>query len=172
MIEMTKRSISDVIDVPEFAAALQRGIDAFDRYRSMMPPTRNGYTRTLLEKHSHYELVGMLWAPGSKSPIHDHGPSRCWVVLMDGTLEVENYERDDDDDAIPHLKHVATELLGAGAIDYRLNRKELHRVRNRDDAAAYSLQLYAAPLSDYTIVDDLTGRARRMRAHYDAVVDL
>ncbi len=172
MIDMNERTLADVIEVPQFVRALRRGIEAFTRYRAFMPLAPRAYTRTLLEKTDEYEVIAMLWAPGSVSPIHDHGDSRCWVIVLEGSLDVENYDRLDEREPLARLRHSGTAHFEAGALDHRLTARELHRVRNLGEIGTYSLQLYAKPLGTFTIVDDLTGLCRAMQPHYDAVVDL
>ncbi|MDE2481509.1 MAG: cysteine dioxygenase family protein [bacterium] len=172
MTDISERTLADVIGIPHFVAAMQRGMARFADYRALMPNVARAYTRTLLEKRDDYELVAMLWAPASRSPIHDHGDSRCWVVVLEGAIDVDNYERLDDDERTPNLRPTSNERVARGSIDHRLNDRELHRVQNRTDAPAFSLQLYASPLGEYTIADDLTGLWRRMPSHYDAIFDL
>ncbi len=139
----------------DFVEAMLRGIECFGEYRDTMPFAAGGYTRTRLQRHAEFEIVAMLWAPGSRSPIHDHGDSRCWVVMLDGKLDVENFERlDDGRNAVAELRALVPSRLTPGAIDRRSGPKELHRVSNPFERPAYSLQLYAAALGAYTIVDD------------------
>ncbi|HUZ50203.1 MAG TPA: cysteine dioxygenase family protein [Candidatus Dormibacteraeota bacterium] len=139
----------------DFVEAMLHSIGRFGEYRDTMPFAAGAYTRTRLQRNAEFEIVAMLWAPGSRSPIHDHGDSRCWVVVLDGNLDVENFERlNDGTDAVADLRSFAPSRLTSGAIDRRSGPKELHRVSNSFERAAYSLQLYAAPLGAYTVVDD------------------
>jgi predicted metal-dependent enzyme (double-stranded beta helix superfamily) len=173
MIETLERTILEVLGPGDLSDALLRYARAFPSYRDAMPAVAGRYTRTLLSANDAFELVGMLWSPGSISPIHDHGRSRCWVVMLEGSLSVDNYERDDCDGDDASLRRGPTIRLSSGDLDHRLNDRELHKVRNIDPACnAYSLQLYAAPLSDYTIVEETTGRCVRAYSKHDAVVAL
>ena len=156
-----------------FVQAMQSGIEHFARYRSTIPYVENAYTRLLLRKTPEFELVAMQWAPGSVSPIHDHGNSRCWVAILKGALDVENYDRLDDGlSPIANLQHTFDVRLVPGQLDHRLNWRELHRVRNGMSESTFSLQLYAAPQVDYTVVDHETMQCRRELPAYDCVFDL
>jgi len=156
----------------DFVAAMKTGIDRFAGYRSIIPVT-HGYTRTLLRKTPQFELVAMRWAPGAVSPIHDHGRSRCWVVILEGTLDVQNYNRlDDGFNPIAKLQHTFDVRLNAGELDHRLDWRELHRVHNHSPQSTFSLQLYAAPQGDYTVVDAETMHCTRALPAYDSIFDL
>lgn len=153
----------------EFAPAMRRFADAFAGYREKLPCIPHAYSRTRLVATPAYEVVAMNWAPKSVSPIHDHGASRCWVLMLAGTLGVENFSCADPACQGPvELLEAERLLLRAGDLDHRLGPSELHRVTNpSDDAYAYSLQLYAAPLSTYSIVDARTKARRIVTASFD-----
>ena len=154
----------------EFAGAMRRFADGFADYRDRLPRIPYAYSRTRLAATSAYEVVAMNWAPKAVSPIHDHGASRCWVLMLEGTLGVENFScADPSNDGLVELVAAERLLLRPQDLDHRLGPAELHRVTNpSDDAYAYSLQVYAAPLSTYSIVDART-RTRRL---VTAVCDL
>lgn len=152
----------------EFAAAMRRFARGFATYRDRLPRIPHAYSRTRLASTPAYEVVAMNWAPKSVSPIHDHGASRCWVVMLEGTLGVENFSCADPSLDGP-VELVAAErlVLKPGDLDHRLAPSELHRVTNPDGAYAYSLQIYAAPLSTYSIVDARTKTRRIVTAACD-----
>jgi hypothetical protein len=87
--------------------------------------------------------------------------------MMEGGLEVENYERDDAASDVVTLRATGRIALRAGDIDYRGGRRELHRVHNASSGMAYSLQLYSAPIEEYAVVDGHGGHSRIVRAVYD-----
>jgi predicted metal-dependent enzyme (double-stranded beta helix superfamily) len=150
---MTASSIDRLLDATaseRFASVLHAGWRRFQEYRDQLPLIPYAYTRTRLLHAPDFEIIAMQWAPLSQSPIHDHGTSRCWVIVLEGELEVENFERDASGIVTPTDR--ATQP--AGTIDHRLGPSELHRVRNNASVSAYTLQLYAAPLSTYAIFDE------------------
>lgn len=154
-------------------AAMKAGVTDFARYRNALPHIPSGYTRTLLKKAADFELVAMRWAGGSMSPIHDHGRSRCWVVVLEGSLHVESFDRlDDGTTEFARLGPAQAQTLHAGGLDYRLTWRELHRVRNASPASAYSLQVYAAAQDEYIVVDETTNRCSSVSAKYDSIFSL
>jgi predicted metal-dependent enzyme (double-stranded beta helix superfamily) len=172
LIETIERKLEAANMPPAYAAALSRAIAQFDSYRGVMPGIPSTYSRTLLYKCEDYELVAMRWEPGSRTPIHDHGDSRCWVVMMDGAFHVDSYDRTDAGGDHATLQHTSSMRIVRGELDHRLGWRELHRVLNNDEVAAYSVQLYAAPIVDYLVIDDATGIVQRVAAKYDALYDL
>lgn len=155
----------------EFSVTMCRFAHAFPAYRERLPRIPFAYSRTRLAATMEYEIVAMNWAPQSSSPIHDHGSSRCWVLMLDGTLDVQNYACDAEDvgtDGPPNIRQTEHLTLRKGDVDHRLGPAELHRVRNLDSSeSAFSLQLYAAPLVRYTIVDDHSKQRRIATATFD-----
>ena len=154
-----------------FANAMQEAIAAFPQYRSQIPFAAGKYTRTLVRKSHEFEIVATQWAPGALSPIHDHGESRCWIVVLEGALEVESYERlDDGVEPVAKLERVFDTRVNVGELDHRLNWRELHRVRNVLPLNVYSLQLYAPAQTTYTVVDPDTLHCRIQSATYDSIL--
>lgn len=164
-----RAKLAQTMQNDEFCSAMERFAESFEDYRSQLPVIPYAYSRTRLLVTPRYEIIAMLWSPGSTSPIHDHGNSRCWVLMMEGSLGVENYERDDKPGASPvKLRYAGLATLQRGDVDCRFGPLELHRVFNTASDSAFSLQLYAGPIAHYTIVDvhSLEGRV------VDAICDL
>lgn len=162
------KRLAEVLSNDEFFNSMERYAQAFAGYRERLPLIPYAYTRTQLLREPHYEIVVMRWSPGSISPIHDHGDSDCWVLMMEGALEVENFDRDDDGSSpIVTLRETGRIALGLDDIDHRGGPKELHRVRNATDRMAYSLQLYREPIHTYTVVDAHSRQSRLVTATCD-----
>jgi cysteine dioxygenase len=173
MIVSLHEQLEREIKNAEFIAAMRTGLARFEEYRNAMPFVAGSYTRTRLMRTPQFELVAMQWAAGSVSPIHDHGDSRCWVVILEGALDVDNYERlDDCTGTRARIRPISSVTVKQGELDHRLNRRELHRVRNTGSASAFSLQVYSEPLTYYTTVDERTGECGRLDAKYEATFDL
>ncbi|HEY1654311.1 MAG TPA: cysteine dioxygenase family protein [Candidatus Tumulicola sp.] len=155
MTSDSSTALAQILGDETFAAAMKRFADAFPAYREHLPRIPYAYSRTRLFATPAFEIIAMSWAPQSISPIHDHGPSRCWVLMLEGTLDVQNFTCSDPARDGP-LEIAATQrlTLRSGDVDHRLGPSELHRVGNPHATdRAVSLQLYAAPLSTYCVVD-------------------
>jgi len=164
------RVLADVMGDGEFARAMERYADAFPAYRSRLPLIPLAHSRSRLTKTPAFEVIAMNWAPQSSSPIHDHGLSRCWVLMLEGRLDVQNYvcASADVGAGVVRLRKTEHLELVAGDVDHRLLPTELHYVHNpsRSDCA-YSLQVYARPLEAYGIVDERTQHRRNVAAICD-----
>jgi predicted metal-dependent enzyme (double-stranded beta helix superfamily) len=156
----------------EHIAALKAGIGAFATFREFMPTIPGSYSRTLLYKNHEFEMVAMRWEPGATTPIHDHGTSNCWVVLLEGAFDVDNFVRTDEGGEIATLRATGTNRASRGDLDYRLGERELHRVTNNEAAPAFSVQVYFGQINDYNVIDEQSGIIQRATAKYDALFDL
>ena len=56
----------------------------------------NQYTRHLVYGNEHMDVILMYWPAGSRSTIHDHEDSSCWVNIVEGTVHEVQY-------AVPRL---------------------------------------------------------------------
>ena len=56
-------------------------------------PTVGGYARhPLLVVPGVVSVYSMVWAPGQKTPIHDHGDLWCVECVLNGEIEVDSFE--------------------------------------------------------------------------------
>ena len=49
------------------------------------------YTRHLVYGNEHMDVILMHWPAGSRSSIHDHERSSCWVNIVDGSVHEVQY---------------------------------------------------------------------------------
>ena len=168
-----RSELARLFDNDEFAQAMEYHAQAFSQYRGRLPAIPYAYTRTRLYACPQYEIVAMQWAPGSVSPIHDHGNSRCWVLMLAGALDVQNFQREGDLNLSPvTLRETERITVGTGEIDHRLTPREFHRVANTGNEPAFSLQLYAEPITSFTIVDAHTRNASIVTAITDLEITI
>lgn len=172
MIDSLEARLEDAIQHREMLEAMMRGINAFAQYKALLPEIPGSYTRTLLLKKPDFELVAMQWSPGSLSELHDHGEARCWVAVMEGAIDVENFDRRDSGGSHAALTYVSSLRLVSGDTDHRLTWRELHRVRNSGKTSAYSLQIYSPSIGEYRVFDADTGSHTTAVANYDHVLNL
>lgn len=132
----------------------------------------DGYTRTRAYRDENFELLLLNWAPGAASPIHDHGGQRCWMLVLSGKLQVDDYARLDRGNVrgYAHIEAEESRVLEAGGVDARAGRFDLHRVSATPDSEAVSLHVYAKPLRRYMIYDDVLRRCETAFGTYDDVL--
>ena len=133
---------------------------------------QGGYTRTCAYFDDRFELLLINWSRGAVSDIHDHGGQHCWLAVVDGTLEVENYDRLDDGGRAGRAEIVRREsaILETGQLDLRSAPFDIHRVANAGPSAAVSLHVYARPLRYFGVYDEFAQRCRTLRSRYDAIL--
>lgn len=132
-----------------------------------------GYTRTCAYFDDRFELLLLNWSRGAASEIHDHGGQHCWLAVVDGALEIENYDRIDDDGKCEGRAAIVRRdaaILETGALDLRSGPFDIHRVANAGSKPAVSLHVYARPLRHFGVYDEFAQRCRAQRARYDAIL--
>jgi len=150
----------------EMAALLgaRRAGDAFPA----LPARGGSYTRTRAYGDDRFEVLLLNWSQGAASEIHDHGGQRCWFVVLDGDVRVDDYVRLDEGSGGAHavLEWRESLLLGPGDLDVRGGQFDIHRVAV--DSHAVTLHVYARPLRGFGIYDYEAQRRSTVRAAYDA----
>jgi predicted metal-dependent enzyme (double-stranded beta helix superfamily) len=130
------------------------------------------YTRTCAYQDRRFEIVLLNWTAGAVSPIHDHGGQHCWMFVLDGRLEVEDYVRLDVGDVpgYAHVEQSGARTLEAGETDLRSERFDLHRVAAAGSGRAVSLHVYAGPLRQFLIYHEVARRCETVFGSYDDVL--
>jgi predicted metal-dependent enzyme (double-stranded beta helix superfamily) len=134
----------------------------------------DGYTRTCAYRDPRFEVLLLNWAPGSASAIHDHGDQHCWMLLLDGVLEVDDYVRLDagETPGYAHVEQCGSRRLEPGGMDLRSGRFDLHRVSANVRSAAVSLHVYSGPLRKFLVYDEAERRCKTAGAFYDGFLSL
>jgi cysteine dioxygenase len=116
----------------------------------------NGYTRTRAYGDDHFEVLLLTWDAGAASAVHDHGGQHCWMLVLRGSLQVDDYVRLDRGErpGIARVEARDGRLLTAGGLDLRSGPLDLHRVSATSDAPALSLHIYARPLQRFLVYDE------------------
>jgi predicted metal-dependent enzyme (double-stranded beta helix superfamily) len=130
------------------------------------------YTRTLAYGDENFEVVLLNWSAGVPSAIHDHGDQHCWMLVLDGTLWIEDFARLDAGDVAgyAHVEARGSSLLEPGGLDLRSGRFSLHRVGATPASRAISLHVYAGPLREYLAYDDVNRRCEPVASEYDEII--
>jgi cysteine dioxygenase len=129
------------------------------------------YTRTCAYRDDSFEVVLLNWDRAALSPIHDHGDQHCWMMVLKGSLWVEDYVRLDAGD-VPGYAEVqrrGVRALSLGDIDLRSGRFDLHRVAATGEPTV-SLHLYCAPLREFLVYDESARRCETALGSYDDVL--
>lgn len=145
-------------------------LDDLERYLWFQPER---YTRNLVYRNRHFEVLALCWPPGSASKIHDHGGQRCWFRVESGSFDVVDYDvlagaRE------PGFARVVSRGLrvrmNEGCIDYKNERDEIHCVAVAPGSEpAVSLHVYAAPVESFLVYDPAAEWCTMQQSRYDAV---
>lgn len=115
-----------------------------------------GYQRNLIRRTDHYEALCLCWAPGQRSPIHDHRGSACGIHVVQGTLVEQVWEHPADGGLVegPRLTMHAGEVCGS-------NDTDTHEVINeeRHGTGLVTLHVYTPPMHRIHLFDRETGEA-------------
>jgi len=131
-----------------------------------------GYTRSCAYWDERFEVLLLNWAAGAGSAIHDHGGQHCWMQVLEGQLVVDDYLRIDAGErpGFARVEAHGSRLMNAGDLDLRSGRFDLHRVSAPSGVPALSLHIYAAPLKEFSVYDELSQRCQTVRGTYDDVL--
>ena len=69
---------------------------AHEDWRAFALTSSEHYTRNLVARDEHFELMILCWGPGHESPIHNHEGEDCWMAVLDGALEELRYPMPDE----------------------------------------------------------------------------
>jgi cysteine dioxygenase len=131
-----------------------------------------GYSRSCVYANGRFEVLLLNWAAGAVSPLHDHGGQHCWMQVLDGQLLVDDYLRIDAGErpGFARVEAQGSRLMAAGDLDLRSGRFDLHRVSALPGVRALSLHIYAAPLNQFFVYDEVTQRCQAVQSTYDDVL--
>jgi cysteine dioxygenase len=124
------------------------------------------YTRNLVDKCEHFELLLLCWNTAQASPIHNHEGENCWAAVLDGPLEELRY--DWSEGQVPAVQDEVMRFE-RGQVSFIRDEMGLHVVRAGTGKPAVSLHLYARPFSECNIYCPETGRVTRKRLAYHSV---
>jgi cysteine dioxygenase len=140
------------------------------------PALPNGklYSRTLMFGNDEFELLALHWRPGAMTSIHDHGGQRCWFMVVDGSIDVENFRRFDagTTPGRARIESAGRFLVAERELDARTDALDLHRCVAAAESEVLSLHLYVKPIARFNIFDDRKSTCQMVTPSYDARCDL
>jgi cysteine dioxygenase len=123
------------------------------------------YTRNLVRRNEQFELLVLCWSPGQVSPIHDHAGEHCWMAVLDGQLEEQQFHLVRPGAG---LRAGRAKVFTPGQVAYIEDEIALHRVRPIGEAAV-SLHLYARPIDVCSVFEESTGAVLAKQLIYHSV---
>ena len=129
--------------------------DLLSRSALQLPPTywrtrQEGYARRLLHQNTQlgYSAVVMTWAPGQRTPLHDHGGLWCVEGVVDGTMEVTQFDLTDRADGSYAFVERGKLRAGVGSAGSLIPPVDFHVLGNAlADRPSVTLHVYGGDLT-------------------------
>jgi predicted metal-dependent enzyme (double-stranded beta helix superfamily) len=125
-------------------------------------PRTDCYARRLLyqDPADRFTAVVMTWGPGQGTPVHDHGGLWCVEGVVEGQMQVTQYDVRPDDGAFSVTAVGAPIAAGVGSAGRLIPPTDYHVLANaQPDATSVTLHVYGGNLTGCRIfTPDGTGR--------------
>jgi len=134
-----------------------------DRFRKARPDT---YARRLLHRDpdSRYTMVVMTWGPGQGTALHDHAGIWCVECVVDGLMEVAQYELTSERDGTFTFVERTRVKAGRGSAGCLIPPFEYHTLANAASTSSVTLHVYGGEMDHCHIFEPASERTwRRVR---------
>ena len=141
--------------------------------QQLTAPVDDSYARRLLHHDPalDYTVVVMTWGPGQGTPLHDHAGMWCVECVVEGELDVTQYDLEDRSGERCRFNAAQTLRAGVGDAGCLIPPYEYHVLANaRRDRKAVTLHVYGGEMEQCNVYepgDDgwFTPRARALSYH-------
>ncbi len=155
--------------VPELVKAvlidsLQQGTLTLPK--AMCTPVEGSYARRLLHRDpsGQYTVVVMTWGPGQKTALHDHAGIWCVECVVDGNMEVAQYDLTSEDNGHFHFEQRSRVVAGRGSAGCLIPPFEYHTLGNAGQTPSVTLHVYGGEMDHCHVFEPLEdGSYRRVR---------
>jgi cysteine dioxygenase len=137
------------------------------RHKSWNPAK---HTRNLIFRNQMIELMLICWQPGAVTPLHTHNGQLGWMVVVEGTIRVENYRMKRCNkpenqqvvgiDCVAGATEIEMEPLNTetvmpwSALNTVDKTQTIHRIVNPPgNGPAVSLHIYSQPIDSCVVFD-------------------
>jgi predicted metal-dependent enzyme (double-stranded beta helix superfamily) len=117
-------------------------------------PRPDRYARRLLHKSAEhgYTAIVMTWGPGQGTPLHDHAGMWCVESVIEGQIEVTQYDLESQDGERYRFRREGTITAGPGEAGALIPPFEYHTIANTAaDRKAVTLHVYAGEMQTCTV---------------------
>ena len=138
--------------------------------RLQLPPSywrtrTEGYARRLLheDRSLGYSAVVMTWAPGQCTPLHDHGGLWCVEGVVDGTMQVTQFDLIDEKEGSYAFAERGRLTAGVGSAGALIPPVDYHVLGNAlEERTSVTLHVYGGDLNHcHIFVPRADGRFER-----------
>ena len=133
---------------------------------SFRTPIEGTYARRLLHRDpgGHYTMVVMTWGPGQKTALHDHAGIWCVECVVDGNMEVAQYDLQSEHDGRYRFAQRSRVFAGRGSAGCLIPPFEYHTLGNAAETPSITLHVYGGEMDHCHIFEPAEdGSYRRLR---------
>ena len=116
---------------------------------AFLQPVASGYARRrlFLDTQGRFSVVVMVWAPGQRTPLHDHAGHWCVECVYDGRIQVTSYDREREETGRVLFRRQSTVEAGIGAAGALIPPFEYHTIENPYGTTAVTVHVYERELT-------------------------
>jgi len=134
-----------------------------DSFRS---PIEGTYARRLLHRdpEGQYTMVVMTWGPGQKTALHDHAGIWCVECVVDGRMEVAQFDLRAEHDGRYEFAERSRVVAGRGSAGCLIPPFEYHTLGNAAATPSITLHVYGGEMDHCHVFEpEADGSYRRVR---------
>lgn len=124
------------------------------------------YTRNCVIKTNAFELIGLCWNPGQKTPIHCHNKQECWMYVVSGEIFEEIFIIENE-----KPNKIRESKIRSNSFAFINDMMGVHRISNNTQKKAISLHLYVAPIEHCNQYNEQTGKSKLVSLKYDNIIN-
>jgi len=137
--------------IPELVKAVlidSLKIGALTLAPNLRQPIEGTYARRLLHRDpcGQYTMVVMTWGPGQKTALHDHAGIWCVECVVDGDMEVAQYDLTSEVDGAFRFEQRNHVVAGRGSAGCLIPPFEYHTLGNANDTPSVTLHVYGGEM--------------------------
>lgn len=123
-------------------------------------PCASSYARRLIyrSEQPHYTALAMVWGPGQGTPVHDHSGMWCVEGVVEGSIEVTQYDLKERQGDRCRFESQATIDAGVGSSGRLIPPFDYHTISNASDSAsAITIHVYGGEMESCMIYEPVGG---------------
>ncbi len=116
-------------------------------------PIEGTYARRLLHRDpaGQYTMVVMTWGPGQKTGLHDHAGIWCVECVVDGDMEVAQYDLMSEKGGAFRFERRSQVVAGRGSAGCLIPPFEYHTLGNAAETPSVTLHVYGGEMDHCSI---------------------
>ena len=147
-----------------------RTVELPERFHHVLP---DRYARRLLHRNDAlgYTAVVMTWGPGQRTPLHDHAGIWCVECVVDGNMEVAQYDLVSEQGGAYRFEQRSRVVAGRGSAGCLIPPFEYHTLANVAATPSVTLHVYGGEMDHCHVfepaADGSYRRARKDLAYHE-----